>query len=104
MFSQSLKDKINGWGSVLRFITPVLVTISIFIIGQINTKVDRLDSRMYEHFINSEIHIPRNMLTLKGDFDMYVNMRNKQWDKLYDSLAVIIEKQDKTLCLILEKK
>jgi hypothetical protein len=104
MFSQTIKDRINGWGSILRFITPILVTISIFIIGQINTKVDRLDSRMYEHFINSEVHIPRTMLTLKGDFDMYVNMRNKQWDKLYDTLSDINNKQDKTLCLLLEKK
>lgn len=104
MFSQTVKDRINGWGSVFRFITPVLVSISIFVIGQINNKVDKLDSRIYEHFMSSELHTPRTMLTLKGDFDMYVNMRNKQWDKLYGTLSKIEDKQDRTLDLLSNRR
>lgn len=39
MFSQRTKDKINGWGSVLRFITPILVTIMLFILSGIKSDI-----------------------------------------------------------------
>ena len=29
------KDKINGYGAILRFITPVLITIMLFILGSL---------------------------------------------------------------------
>jgi hypothetical protein len=38
-FSQSTKDKINGWGSVLSFITPVLLTITLFILTGIKGEI-----------------------------------------------------------------
>ena len=39
MFKQSTKDKINGWGSVLRFITPVLITIMLWILGDMHNQI-----------------------------------------------------------------
>jgi hypothetical protein len=39
MFSQRTKDKINGWGSVFRFVTPVLVTIMLFILSSIKSDI-----------------------------------------------------------------
>jgi hypothetical protein len=38
-FSQTTKDKINGWGSVMRFITPILITIMLFILSGIKTDI-----------------------------------------------------------------
>jgi len=39
MFSQKTKDKINGWGSIMRFITPILITIMLFILSSIKTEI-----------------------------------------------------------------
>lgn len=55
-FSQHTKDTINGWGAVFRFITPVLLTIVIFILTglkdeikdvKIDTKVLAKETQVY---------------------------------------------------------
>jgi hypothetical protein len=38
-FSQHTKDRINGWGSVLRFVTPILLTIVLYILSGIKTEI-----------------------------------------------------------------
>jgi hypothetical protein len=38
-FSQHTRETINGWGSVFRFITPVLVTISIFVLAGLKDEI-----------------------------------------------------------------
>ena len=38
-FSQQTKDTINGWGSVFRFITPIMLTIIIFILNGLNDQI-----------------------------------------------------------------
>jgi hypothetical protein len=38
-FSQSTKDKINGWGSVLRFVLPVMITIMLWILGDMRNQI-----------------------------------------------------------------
>ncbi len=64
MFSQRTKDKINGWGSVFRFITPILLTIALFIISGIKTEIKdvktdtckRLDSIVLQFTNHLEHH------------------------------------------------
>ena len=43
------KDKINGVGSLFRFITPVLITIVIFILGQILSDTKELKNLFGNH-------------------------------------------------------
>lgn len=38
-FSQQTKDTINGWGSLFRFVTPVLLTIVIFILTGLKEEI-----------------------------------------------------------------
>ena len=42
-----------------RVITPTLVTISIAFLGVINYQLRTLDSKIFIHLTNHEIHIPR---------------------------------------------
>ena len=55
-------EKLNGYGALLRFITPVLVTITLFVVGQISMQLNDLNVKMYGHATNSEMHIPRSEL------------------------------------------
>ena len=45
MFSQRTKDRINGWGSVLRFVTPILLTIVLYILSGIKGEIR--DNKIY---------------------------------------------------------
>lgn len=92
------------WLESFRVITPILVTISIFLLGGLSMKVDKLDVRMFQHFTNDEIHVPRSQTTEKGDFSMYVKMRDAQWNKLYDSMSEFGKKQDEMMRIILDRK
>ena len=38
-FSQNTKDRINGWGTLLRFVTPVLLTIALWILGDMRNQI-----------------------------------------------------------------
>ena len=61
MFSQKTKDRINGWGSVLRFLTPILVTVSLWIMSDMKTEIRdiRIAARLVatETFNYNEKHL-----------------------------------------------
>lgn len=42
-------NKINGYGSLFRFITPVLITIALFILSQILTDMKEMKSLFTNH-------------------------------------------------------
>ena len=48
----------NGW-EWLRIITPILVTINLFIVGQIWVQLADLNQKVYAHVTNNDLHIPR---------------------------------------------
>ena len=47
-FSQHTKDTINGWGSVFRFITPVLVTIALFYLAGLQSQIKDMKCEVKE--------------------------------------------------------
>ena len=70
-----------------RFLTPLLITIAMFMINTIEHKVDRidekvevLDAKIFKHLTNDELHAPRTLILSKPEFEIYQQMRNKQMD------------------------
>ena len=53
-------ERLNGWGSVWRFLTPCLLTIALFILTQVRDDVREVSQRIYAHQTNEEIHLPRS--------------------------------------------
>jgi hypothetical protein len=78
------------WTESFRVVTPILVTISIFLLGAILSTVSKLDDKVFKHLTNDEIHAPRSMYTTKGDFEFYQKYRDAQIAKL-DSYLCRIE-------------
>ena len=54
--------RLNGIGGIFRFLTPIMLTISLFILGQIWTQLSDLNAKLYVHVTNSDIHIPKSEL------------------------------------------
>ena len=42
-------EKINGYGAILRFITPALVTVALFILGMIRQDLSELKTHFANH-------------------------------------------------------
>ena len=49
----------NGWSAPFRFLTPVLVTIGLWILAEVRRDVKEVRDRIYEHQTNAELHVPR---------------------------------------------
>ena len=89
MFKQSTRDSINGWGHLLRFATPILITIALFILGgmkedakEVRREVKELafENRMYstnhlEHHAKFEVDISERMSSMEA------TMKNWSWRK-----------------------
>lgn len=91
---KDMLDKPNGskyWMEYLRLITPFMLLILNFIGVMLFKKIDSIDTKLFNHLTNEEIHYPRAFVASKSEFEMYVKMRDKQWSMLYDNLTQIQE-------------
>lgn len=55
-----MTDRSQSIGEWFRFITPVLITVSLFYLSQISSTLAQIDRRLYEHQTNADIHLPRS--------------------------------------------
>ena len=85
---------------ILRLITPALITLGIFLMTQINSKLDCLDARIFIHLSNDELHTPRSIVCTKNEFSLYCKMRDEQWARMYESLDTI-NRQNSELAAIM---
>ena len=69
-------------GSWTRFITPVLVTIAIFMLGNITVQVNRIDEKLFHHLANDEIHVSRNQVVSKAEFEIHCRFFEKENDRI----------------------
>ncbi len=69
-------------GSWTKYITPVLVTIAIFMLGVIMAQVNRIDEKLFHHLANDEIHMPRSLYVSKAEFDIQSRFIEKENDRI----------------------
>ena len=82
------EDKPNWW-EYLRFITPLLLTIALFMIGQINSEIKDLNAKMFVHLTNEEIHTPRGLVVSQEAFTLYQTMRDSQMSDIKSNIIDI---------------
>ena len=70
------------WTENWRALTPILVTVAIFMLGSLQATVYKIDDKMFKHFTNEEIHIPRSTVVTKAEFDLMTKMRDKQLEDM----------------------
>ncbi len=68
-----------GW---TKYITPVLVTIALFMLGTIMAQVSRVDEKLFHHLANDEIHMPRSLYVSKAEFDIQSRFIEKENDRI----------------------
>ena len=69
----------EGW---TKYITPVLVTISIFMLGNIMAQMGRVEERLFHHLSNDEIHMPRSQFVSKAEFEIQSRFIEKENDRI----------------------
>ena len=61
MFKQSTKDKINGWGSAFRFITPILLTVALFILTGIKEEIKEVKCDTTKRFDKVDLQFSNHL-------------------------------------------
>ena len=79
MFRQKTKDAINGWGTVFRFITPILITIAIFILSGMKDDIKEVKS-------DNKI----NFAEIQAKFDNHLN-HHRQFEVILGERMATIE-------------
>jgi len=69
----------EGW---TKYITPVLVTITIFMLGNIMAQLGRVEERLFHHLSNDEIHMPRSQFVSKAEFEIQSRFIEKENDRI----------------------
>jgi hypothetical protein len=72
-----------GW---TKYITPVLVTIAIFMLGSIMGQVNRIDEKLFHHLANDEIHMPRSLYVSKAEFEIQNRFIEKENDRIIKAI------------------
>jgi hypothetical protein len=65
-----------------KYITPVLVTIAIFMLGNITVQIAKLEDRVFQHLANEQIHAPRSQFVSKAEFDLHCKFFEKENDRI----------------------
>jgi len=72
VMNEKMINNLNGFGIMLRFITPVLVTIAIFLITWIKSDVGKLDvhfTNHLEHHQDLEVGYERRLTAIESTCD-----------------------------------
>lgn len=73
-------------GSWTKYITPVLVTVAIFMLGTIIAQVNRIDEKLFQHLANDQIHMPRTQFVSKAEFDLHCKFFEKENDRIIKAI------------------
>ena len=82
-----MTDNSNGgkqWTEIFRLITPFFLIVITYIGGNINTRLTDIDTKLFKHLTDNEIHSLRNLIVTKPEFLIYQEMRDKQMNDLKD--------------------
>lgn len=71
-----ITDRINGYGTLLRFITPILITIALFILGMIRSDLKELEMHFTNHLSEHkqlEVNFEKRFSCLETQMDILIN-------------------------------
>lgn len=70
----------------VKYITPVLVTIAIFMLGNLTVQIGHVEDKLFHHLSNDEIHMPRSQYVTKAEFDLHSKFSEKETDRILKAI------------------
>lgn len=76
----------KNWTENFRILTPVLVTIACFMLGNLIATTNKIDDKLFKHLTNDDIHVIRSTVVTKAEFDIVSKMREAQFNRIDEKL------------------
>lgn len=89
MSDASRKEGFHVFAEWLRLITPLGIFVLGIYINQVYNRLNDIDTKLFRHLTNDELHCPRTLVTEKTVFDIYVRSHEKEVDYIKDMLKEI---------------
>jgi len=83
------------WTEYFRIVSPFLLLVVTAIGGSINSKLSDIDSKLFRHLTNDEIHTPKSIVMTRAEYGIYNDAQEKCISRVYEELRAIREKLDK---------
>lgn len=79
----------KSWTELFRIITPVLCLIITGFAAVTYGRIGDIDSKLFLHLTNAELHFPRQQVVTKSEYDVVQKMRDQQFATLSNQVAEI---------------
>jgi hypothetical protein len=90
-----MADNGRSWTEHFRIITPFLLLVLTAIGGSINSRLTDIDTKLFKHLTNDELHCPRSLMVTKAEYNIYQTMRDRQMMDIKEQLSRIECNMDK---------
>ena len=88
------------WTEHFRWLTPILVTIAIATLTGLRSDISNfkadikyqltdIESKLFKHLTNDEIHSPRSQTVSKAEYDAHCKEKEKIVDRIYEELVTM---------------
>ena len=84
-----MPEEKKSWTEYFRIITPFLLLVLTAIGGSINSRLSDIDSKLFKHLTNDEMHSPRSIMVTKAEYSIYQTMRDRQMADIKEQLSRI---------------
>lgn len=84
-----MNEQQRHWTESFRIVTPILVTVAIFILGNVFSTVNKIDDKLFKHLTNDEIHTARTQIVSKAEFDLISKIREDQYKDIKNTLVAL---------------
>jgi len=88
---------------ILKYLTPILVTVSLFFIASLKGDVEKLDNKLFAHLTNDEIHVPRGCIVTKAEFQIQKEYLKGSLSRVRESIVKLSDRFDKNMIRLSDK-
>ena len=93
----------KGWVEYLRFITPILISIAILMLSNMDKKIEDIQDKLFRHLTNDEMHSPRSLFVTKAEFSIYQELRQAQMSDIKQLFSEFREENNRAHDALLGK-
>ena len=88
---------------ILKYLTPILVTVSLFLIASLKGDIEKIDIKLFNHLTNDEMHTPRSYIVTKSEFNIQKEYLKGNLSRVRLAVSKLTDKLDDNHSKLLEK-
>jgi len=88
----------KSWTEYFRVVTPMLLTVGIFMLGNIISLTNKIDDKLFKHLTNDDMHVIRSTVVTKAEYDVMLKVNSDRYIRIenqLDNICILVRGQIK---------